>query len=59
VVAAIVPGTVPYLSMLKIARPRGWLPVVLKPSPEAPLSFTSGRHVTEAGLPDGALNISS
>ncbi len=60
VAAAIVPWNGPaYLSMLKIAPAlTAGCAVVLKPSPEAPLSsYVLADIVTEAGLPGGALNI--
>jgi aldehyde dehydrogenase (NAD+) len=60
VVAAIVPWNGPaYLSILKIAPAlAAGCAVVLKPSPEAPLSsYVLADIVTEAGLPDGAVNI--
>jgi aldehyde dehydrogenase (NAD+) len=60
VVAAIVPWNGPaYLSMLKVAPAlAAGCAIVLKPSPEAPLSsYVLADIVAEAGLPDGALNI--
>jgi aldehyde dehydrogenase (NAD+) len=60
VAAAIVPWNGPaFLSMLKIAPAlTAGCAVVLKPSPEAPLSsYALADIATEAGLPAGALNI--
>jgi aldehyde dehydrogenase (NAD+) len=58
--AAIVPWNGPaFLSMLKVAPAlAAGCAVVLKPSPEAPLSaYVLADIATEAGLPAGALNI--
>ena len=60
VAAAIVPWNGPaYLSMLKVAPAlAAGCAVILKPSPEAPLSaYVLADIATEAGLPAGALNI--